>query len=500
MKLLTKIAWTAATIGSLAMMASASPPNIVLIVLDDIGWKDVGYNDSPVCETTNLDRLAAEGMHFTQAYAPAPICSASRAAILTGQSPARLGLEFVTKFEDSPLTTNNFPLQPPPITLNLPLEAQTIPEVLKSAGFKSGFFGKWHVSAHKGVYLGWSDTHGPRQQGFDEAEEDFGGHSYNGMPDEKRRQIAKSYAPGEYPADSMTDRAIAFIDRNAHGAPFFLEVCHFYAHTPIVNQADWLTKKYAKKLPEGAGAERAEYAAFVEIMDHHVGRLLAALRRNGIEKRTLVVVISDNGGDPRYTQHSPLRGHKWTLYEGGIRVPMIVRWPGMVRPGSVCKEPVIGTDLLPTFAEVAHAALSADTPLDGMSLVPLLRGNLDRTFAERELVWHFPYYHPEKRERNADREVRTNARSVPFIEPHSALRRGDLKVIKFYESQSVELYDLSSDLGEQHELSSTTPQLADQMAADLESALESVHARFPTRRGATVEKSHDHSTIEPVTP
>ena len=456
-------------------MEASAPPNILFVLLDDVGWKDVGYNEARLAETPNLDRLAGEGISFTQAYAPAPICSASRAAILTGKSPARLHFEFVTKYVDSEQELEGLPLRPPPFTLNLPLSEVTIPEALRAANYTSGFFGKWHVSAHHERYLGWSPTHGPSRQGFDVAEEDFGGHTYN----EKATRPPDSYAPGEYPGDSMTDRAIRFLEQHGDDGPFYLQVSPFYAHTPVRTQAEWLTEKYAARLRDGEPARHAEYAAMVDIADHHVGRLLDALDRLGLKDETVVVVMSDNGGDPRFTEHAPLRGHKWTLYEGGIRVPLLVRWPGVVVPGARTDLPVIGTDLLPTFADIAGVSLDPTVPLDGRSLVPLLQGEAPEHFRDRQFVWHFPYYHPETPEPEARRAVGTNDPAIPFVEPHSAIRSGPFKLIRFYESDRDELYDLRTDLAERHDLSASHPDRATTMGRALDAYLDRVEARLP---------------------
>ncbi len=465
---------------------AAEPPNMVFILVDDIGWKDVGYHDARLAETPNLDRLAGEGLSFTHAYAPAPICSASRAGILTGKSPARLNFEFVTKYVDSKQKLTDLPLRPPPFTLNLPLSEITIPEALKAANYTSGFFGKWHVSAHHERYIGWSPTHGPRQQGFDVAVEDFGGHTY----DEMAMRPADSFEKGQYPDDSMTNRAIRFLEENVEGGPFFLQVSHFYAHTPVRTQAEWLTEKYAARLRDGEPLRHAEYAAFVDIVDHHVGRLLDALDRTGLAEETVVVFMSDNGGDPRYTEHAPLRGHKWTLYEGGIRVPMLVRWPGVVVPGARSDLSINGTDLLPTFAEIAGVSLDPTVPIDGRSLMPILRGEAPEEFRDRQMVWHFPYYHPETPEAGALRTVGTNDSTVPFVEPHSAIREGRFKLIRFYESERDELYDLRTDLEEQHDLSGSDPKRVAELGHALDAYLDEADARLPKPTSAAAASDH----------
>lgn len=462
--------------GNLSRTSAEEPPNLVFILVDDLGWKDVGIHASLLCRTPQIDRLAAQGMQFTQAYAPAPICSASRAAFLTGRSPARLHFEFVTKHANSKQKLAGLPLHPPPFTFNLPLGEQTIPEVLKVVDYRSAFFGKWHVSMHHQRYLGWSPTHGPRQQGFNVAIEDFGGHTYS---QSSKDRVPSDYKMGEYPPDSMTDRAIRFLEEQGKNGPFYLQVNHFYVHTPVRSQAEWITQKYVSQLGPDQPRRHAEYAAFVEILDHHVGRLLYALERLGLRDNTVVVLTSDNGGDPRYTRHAPLRGHKWTLYEGGIRVPLLIRWEGVTTPGKRCDLPVIGTDLLPTFAELAGAPLDSKLSLDGTSLVPLLRGQDDDIFQNRRLLWHFPYYHPEEKKPAAKRTVGINDTSIPFVEPHSAIREGRYKAIHFYERNVTELYDLEKDPSEKHDLSKSDPAKADAFHQKLQHDLSKVAARLP---------------------
>ncbi len=454
-------------------------PNIVFVLVDDLGWKDVGYNGSRLCKTPNIDRLASQGMRFNQAYAPAPICSASRAAFLTGRSPARLNFEFVTKYVDSKQNLAGLPLHPPPYTLNLPHSEETMAECLRSAGYHTAFFGKWHLNAHHQRYLGWSPSYGPAQQGFDVAVEDFGGHTF-ADPKGEKQAAPTSFEAGEYPPDSMTDRAVEFIDSYDGDDSFFLYVSHFYVHTPVRTQAQWLTDKYAARLRPGETEKHAEFAAFVEILDHHVGRLLNSIDRAGIAENTVVVLTSDNGGDPLYAEHAPLRGHKWTLYEGGIRVPMVVRWPGEVTAGSQCDVPVIGMDLLPTFCDIAGVQLP-EVPLDGVSLVSLLRGDDSAAIRDRTLVWHFPYYHPEKRTPNMQRTVGINDDVVPFVEPHSAIRKGAFKLIYFYESGREEFYDLRSDLSEQHDLAESQAEKTSILSRALIASLRGASARFPTK-------------------
>jgi uncharacterized sulfatase len=414
-------------------------------------------------------------MRFTDAYAPAPICSASRASILTGKTTARLGLEFVVKADSGEQVIEPAqPLKAPPFKLSLELEETTIAELLLGAGYNTAYFGKWHLNPHyKGVYLGWSPVEGPGQQGFSVAGEDFGSHPYN------KREMALIDEPGRYYPDGMTDRAIRFIEQD-HEAPFFLMVSHFYVHTPVRSPYTWLLDKYEKTVPAGIPnrTKRVKYAAFLETLDHHVGQLLDALGEADLAESTLVIFLSDNGGHPEYVSNKPLRGSKWNLYEGGIRVPMIVRWPESVKKGSVCDQPVAGYDVFPTLAEVSEEACQhLPEGLDGKSLLPLLTGNGNGE--TRSLYWHFPYYHPEGRKFGLSKaKIGVDDFEVSQTRPHSAIRHGDHKLVYFGEDKRCELYDLVRDISEQNDLSGNNPSLADSLKNNLLRYLDSVDARM----------------------
>lgn len=460
--------------GLLISPAAAKPPNIVLILTDDLAWSDLCCYGHPFHETPNIDRLAREGMRFTEAYAPAPICSASRAAILTGKFPARLNFEFVTKNESGGQTLK-VPLQSPPFTLDLPLEEITLGEALKTAGYETGFFGKWHVSRHHKGYLGWSPTHGPKKQGFDKGDGDFGSHPYAYRAN---RELKKQPLPdGTYPEDALTDKALAFL-KEARDRPFFLYLSQYYVHDPVHSRCEWLIEKYQKKLPGDKHPIRASYAAMVETLDHLMGRVLEAIDRAGLKDDTLVVFTSDNGGHPNYTTNAPFRGSKWNLYEGGIRVPFLVRWPGRVKPGAERREVVHGCDLFPTVCAAAEIARPAGER-DGVSLLPLLKnpaGDLER---EKPLVWHFPYYHPEKRFAQSPTRIGVGDFVTSQTRPHSAIRQGDWKLIQFYEDDRVELFDLMSDTSEQNDLANKKPEIADRLKRRLSGELKRAKARFP---------------------
>jgi arylsulfatase A len=459
---------------SRSLAANIKPPNIVLILTDDLGWHDLGCYGNEWHETPHLDRLATEGMRFTNAYASAPICSASRAAILTGKSPGRLGFEFVTKNpNDKP--PFGHALQSPPYTVNLPLEEVSLAEMLAAAEYQTGYFGKWHLSQHEGGYLGWSLTHGPFNQGFQIGDSDFGCHTY-GYLKRDGRKLGK-YKDGEFPLDTLTDKAIDFVKQN-RDQPFFFQLSHYFVHDPIHSKVGWLVEKYRRKLPDDVPGERASYGAMVETLDHLVGRLLQAIDDLDLSENTIVVFTSDNGGHPNFSANGPLRGSKWNLYEGGIRIPWIVRWPGVVSPSTINAEPVIHCDLFPTFRDLAGIA---DDKLerDGRSLVSSLRG--DTTPSDtRPFVWHFPYYHPETDFEEAPATIGIDDFATSQTRPHSAIRLGSHKLLHFYEDNRNELYDLSNDASEQHDLATKEPDRTQALEQQLMDYLKEVHARFPS--------------------
>ncbi|MCH1496925.1 MAG: sulfatase [Rubripirellula sp.] len=461
------------------------PPDVVLILADDLAWSDLGCYDHPWHETPNLDRLAKSGMRFTNAYASAPICSASRASLLTGKTTARLGFEFVTKNAAGYQSIDQpTPLRAPPFQLNLQLNHRTIAEVLHPYGYQSTFAGKWHLNAHHGGYLGWSPTHGPASQGFDETINDFGSHPYawnKNRPSAKRER-------GEFPTDSLIQQICQSIESVKDDSMQFHLASLYHVHTPIKTTCQWLIEKYESKIPKHSPARerRIRYAAFVETLDHHVGQILQAVDRVSANKETLVIFTSDNGGHPEYTANGPLRGSKWNLYEGGIRVPLIARWPGTTPKQSVCDQPVVGYDILPTLLELCNQDSSEpnfDATIDGQSFATALLGveaRKENREHEREIIWHFPYYHPETGYAAAIEEIGVNDFKVSKTHPHSAIRIGRNKLLLFPETDHVELYDLEADISESNDLSEHQPEVADRLAKRLKEYLSEVDARLAT--------------------
>jgi uncharacterized sulfatase len=455
-------------------LPAAEMPNIVVILADDLGWRDLRCTGSLWHDTPHLDRLAQQGTRFTQAYAAAPICSASRAALLTGRSPARLGFEFVVKDSDSPLSER--PLRPPPYPRELPLSETTIAEILGPTGYATGFFGKWHLNQHHGQYLSWSKTHGPLQQGFAEGSPDFGSHTY-GI--KTRLQAAHESLPeGDYGRDTLTEKAITFLRAHRH-TPFYLHLSHYYVHDPFGSQSPWLVKKYAARLPAGADPQRAIYAAMVETLDHLVGQVLQALDELGLAEKTLVVFTSDNGGHPQVAANGPLRGSKWNLYEGGLRVPWIVRWPGRIRAGSVSDAAFSGIDLLPTLCQATNTSLPAGITLDGRNVLPLWTGD-EVADPDRVFLFHFPYYHPEGPAFDkAIPRIGTDDLAISQTRPQSALRIGPWKIIRLYEDNRDELYHLAADPGENLDLALREPSRLQLLRSRLETELSAASARLP---------------------
>ncbi len=282
---------------------------------------------------------------------------------------------------------------------------------------------------------------------------------------------------GKFPTDGMTRRAIRFLEQSDNG-PFFLMVSHFFVHDPNHTRLRWPHDRCLREIPEGTPRrkELAHYGAMVTTLDHHVGELLAALDRSGRSDSTMVVFTSDNGGHPNYAGNAPLRGSKWNLYEGGIRVPLIVRWPGKTAPSSICKTPVWSPDLFPTFARVAET--EAPSARDGVSLEPLF-GKRDLSAQDRAIVWHFPHYHPETRYLQRIDEIGVDDGETSKTKPHSAIRVGDWKLLHFHEDGRNELYNLSADLTESTDLASRHPVKTCELRSRLLKYLTDVDARLP---------------------
>lgn len=445
-------------VASLEASEPASRPNIVLIMADDLGWKDLHCYGNAALDTPALDRLAAEGVRFTDGYAAAPVCTPTRAAVMTGLSPARLRIT-----NHAPGNGEGFHL--PGSTLQeaawhsfLPLEQVTLAERLREAGYATAFLGKWHLSHRKGHdALGRFEPQlRPEHQGFDL---NLGGCDFGGPPSyfaPYRLPNLDAKEEGEYLPDRLADEAIAFVREQPAGKPFFLCWWNYSVHYPF-QAPDELIAKYRDR--EKAGNDNPTYSAMIEGMDRAIGRLLAELDARGLTHNTLVVFTSDNG--PFAADVQPLRGEKGYLYEGGIRVPWIVRWPRGVAGNRVSEVPVISTDLFPTLLDAAGVERDADETCDGVDLMPMLRG--EATLPPRVLTFHYPNYAFHKQNRLG-----------------SAIRRGDYKLIHFYDDDSVELYDLRHDLSETTNLADSLPAVAADLRTALTQQLTAEGANLPT--------------------
>ncbi len=452
-----------------AVSAIAAPPNIILIFADDLGWKDVGFQGSDFYETPNLDRLAKEGLVFTAGYAAAGNCAPSRACLLSGNYTPRHHVYAVGSTDRGPKASQR--LVPIPNKNGLARENITIADALKAAGYATGHFGKWHLAGKDGAK--------PTQQGFDVSFDSFGeGEVEEGS--EGNKAGPPSDPKGVF---TLTRKAGEFIEAHKD-RPFFCYLAHHAIHTPLQGRPETRAKFQAKT--PGTQHDNALYAACTYDLDASVGLLLQKLKDLGLEENTLVVFTSDNGGTQQSSQE-PLRGSKGGYYEGGIREPFIIRWPGVTPPGARCDVPVINVDLFPTFLAAAGAPVPAGKVLDGESLLPLLKG--EKSLQRGAIFWHFPGYLDKPVIRGRELDMRTGFRTRPV----SVIRKGDWKLHLFQEewqldggreklasNQAVELYDLASDIGERSNLANANPARRDELLDDLLAWFKAADALIPT--------------------
>jgi len=447
-------------------------PNFVFFLVDDLGWRDVGCYGTKFYETPNIDRLAREGMRFTDAYAACPVCSPTRASIMTGKYPARLHL---TDF----LVGQRWPADSPIVNIPdwqkfLPLEEVTIAEALKESGYATFFAGKWHLG-NEGFW--------PEDQGFDvnkggcERGGPYGGKKYFSPYGNPRLEDGPD---GEHLPLRLGRETADFIEAHKDG-PFLAYLSFYSVHTPLMTTKELGAKYEAKQknAPATAWGQEGErkvrlvqnhavYAGMVEAMDTAVGIVMDRLDRLGLAENTAVFFMSDNGGlstsEGHPTANVPLRAGKGWLYEGGVREPMIVRAPGVTRPGSACPEPVISTDFYPTMLELAGLPLRPRQHVDGTSFVPLLEGG---KMTRGPIYWHYPHY--------------SNQGGAPA----GAIRQGDWKLIEYFEDGRLELYNLRDDLGEQKDLATAMPEKARELQKMLADWRRSVGAQMPARKEQT---------------
>ena len=443
---------------------AAKPPNVVVVLADDLGWRDLGCQGSTFYETPSIDGLAKNSVRFTQAYAACPVCSPSRAAILTGQCPARIGL---TDWLPGERNKPTHKLKMPPTRQFLPDSEKTLAQAFKAAGYRTAHIGKWHLGG---------DGHLPQDFGFDV---NIGG-SDAGHPPSYFSPYNLPALPdgpaGEYLTDRLADEAVKFIHEGKEH-PFFLYFPQYAVHVPKQAKPG-IIEKFTGKLAKMSAANEPEYgregkakvrhlqtdavyAAMVASLDESVGRVLKELRDDGLETNTIVIFTSDNGGlatsEGWPTSNYPLRAGKGWLYEGGIREPLLVAWPGHIPP-AVSETPVIGTDLFPTLLALAGQSAQPKQALDGVDFSAALNGG---SLQARKFFWHYPHY------------------SNQLGAPASAVRDGDFKLIEWFEDNHVELYNLKDDFGEQHDLAKQMPEKAAVLLAELRAWRESVGAKLP---------------------
>ena len=426
-------------------------PNIVFVLIDDLGWTDLACYGSRFYETPNIDRLAAQGMRFTDAYSACTVCSPTRAALLTGKYPARLHITDWIAGHERPKAK----LKVPDWQKFLPFEEITLAEQFKSAGYATASIGKWHLTP--GLKEG-DEAYYPDKHGFDV---NIGGY-HRGQPP---RYVSPYGIPtlvdgpaGEFLTDREANEAVKFIEANKD-KPFFIYLPHYAVHQPIAGKPDVVAKfkEKAEKTPD-LKQKNATYAALVASVDDSLGTIRSALKRLKLEDDTIIVFTTDNGGLLPTTDNSPLRAGKGSAYEGGVRVPLIVFWPGVTKAGQVETSPAITPDLYPTLLEMTGVK-PLQSLVDGISLAPLLKAG---TKPDRDAIfWHYPHYHPGG------------------ATPYSAIRSGDFRLVHFYEDGHDELYDLANDVSEAKDLAASQPERAKSLRTRLDAWLKSVDAQLP---------------------
>ncbi|MGC4004812.1 MAG: sulfatase [Pirellulales bacterium] len=459
LKLFTLLAIAVGSPSSSVHAAEPVRPNIVFILADDLGYTDVACNGGAYYETPNIDRLAKEGLRFTDGYTCGPNCQPTRAALHSGQYGPRTGVYTVGGIDR--FDWQSRPLKPVENLNKLPLEKITFAQTLKQAGYATAMFGKWH--------LGDDARHHPSQRGFDEAVVSAGKH-FDFATNPKT-----DHDPNAYLADFLTDKAVDFIKRKKDG-PFLLYLPHYGVHSPHQAKPELIAK--FKDKPGVAGHKDPTYAAMISSVDESVGRIVALLEDLKIADNTLVIFTSDNGGVGGYeregikggdiTDNAPLRGGKGMLYEGGVRVPYVYRWKGKIPAGTTSALPINSVDLYPTLLELTGTKPPQDYVLDGQSYVPTLFAP-ETTQTDRALkFWHFPGYLGA-----GNNTWRTT--------PAAAVRDGDWKLHEFYEDGRVELYDLKNDIGEKHDLAKSNPAKTHELLAKLHAWQKEIKAPLPTK-------------------
>ncbi len=445
-------------------------PNIIFILADDLGWMDTSVYGSTYYETPNVDRLAERGVRFTDAYAANPLCSPTRASILTGQDPARLRMTtpsgHLPAKPEKPLMNDSAPPNRKMITPRgkrfLPLDIRTLGDVFQEAGYTTGFMGKWHLGR---------EPFTPENQGFEVV---VGGRHHSGPPGGYFAPWPIDTIPtssdGRHIDDVITESAVQFLE--SHDGPLLLNLWYYSVHAPF-QAKEKLIDKYRNRTDPRGKQKSPTMAAMIETMDRNIGRIMRAVDQLDTNRKTIIVLFSDNGGNmysrvdgTTPTNNAPLRAGKGNIHEGGVRVPCIISWPGVTEPGRVSSTPIISTDFYPTLLDIAGIEQNQNRDLDGRSLVPVLKGrSLDRT----TLFWHFPHYVPR-----------------PGNLPASAVRRENWKLYRVYGEGSErepahQLYNLSNDPGERNNLAAKKPSKVQDLNRLIDTYLKDVEAIQPKK-------------------
>ncbi|MGJ8654839.1 MAG: sulfatase [Akkermansiaceae bacterium] len=449
------------SIASATLATANNKPNVIYINVDDLGWADVGYQGSKFYETPHIDKLAAKGMVFTNAYAAASNCAPSRASALTGMVTPRHGVYTVNESDRGKSHTRK--LIPIKNTLHIKSNEITLGHLMQRAGYITGTIGKWHVSKN------------PLKNGFDIniAGSEAGGPYSGGYHSPYKYPNLVNNEPGEYLTDRLTDEAIKFI-KTYKATPFFLYLPYFTVHTPIQAKAEKVAKFKQKKGNESQN--NPEYAAMISSLDDNIGRLMNALSDLKLTNSTIIIFTSDNGGVYNHSKQTPLRAGKGSYYEGGIREPLIIRWSNKISPGK-CDTPVSHLDFFPTLLDITKSEIPGK-PLDGVSILPLL---FDGQIADRALYWHFPIYLQGGNDQSQDPVFRTR--------PGSAIRQGDWKLIQYFENNDIELYNLKYDSSEKNNLATSYESKATELTAKLEAWRKKINAPVPTKPNPDFRKA-----------
>lgn len=435
--------------------AAAEPPNVILIFIDDLGWTDIGCYGNEFVDTPHIDQLAADGMKFTDFYAAGAVCSPTRCALQSGQNQARIGITAHIPGHWRPFEKVLTPLT----TMALPTDIVTVAEALKPSGYRTGYVGKWH--------LGNGPQFQPDRQGYDLSAV-IGGPHLPGRYRVQNKRIAQP-KPDQYRTDYEADLCIDFIQKNRE-QPFFLMLSPFAVHIPLAAMSEKVDKYRRRATEQNRSLPHPIYAAMIEHCDDMVGRIVEAVQQAGITERTMIVFTSDNGGlykrydyredaDDLVSVQKPLKGEKGSLHEGGVRVPLIVKYPPLVKPGTVCDEPTISYDFYPTFVDLAGGHLPKHQTIDGLSLKPVLADPAAR-LPRNALHWHYPHYHHDR--------------------PASSIREREWKLIEYLDGTGdLELYHLVEDIGEQHNLAGSRPGRVADLKKKLQAWRQDVIARMP---------------------